>query len=168
VRNFTLIDTDTQRATLRATSGTASREVRHPFRIGNSTLYTLPSSLGSVQWMNENGQLSASWATLPSLDQLHMSASRSGVDGSIVIQHDLAVTSAFLAAAGITRVAIDTEIPDYKPAWRIDFTGAYTRQLTATLTLEGATATSSVTEVVDASQTGGDTASRAARAAALR
>jgi hypothetical protein len=169
VRNITLIDTDTQRAAVRATSGTAVRELRRSFRIGDDTAYTLPPSLGGVQWVSENGQLSASWTTLPPLDQLDVSAMRFAADGSIAIKHDLAVTPAFLVATGTTHITIDTEIPDYKPAWRIDFAGAYTRDLTTEKTVKDERATSSVTEAVNAPQTdAGGTTSRTAGAHVLR
>jgi hypothetical protein len=168
VRNITLIDTDTQRAAVRATSGTAVRELQRPFRIGDNTQYTLPPALGGVQWGNENGQLSATWTTLPPLDRLDVVATRFAADGSIAIKHDLAVTPAFLAATGTTHITIDTEIPDYKPEWRIDFTGAYTRDLTTEQTVKDEHATSSVSEAVNAPQAGSGATSRIAGTPAQR
>jgi hypothetical protein len=140
---------DTQLVTVRATSGTARRELRRSFRVGYGTEYTLPQPLGDVRW-TEPGPLSASWTTLPQLDSLDLSASSSAADGTTVVQHNLDMTPLFLAETGIQQIAIDTEIPNYDAAWKIDFTGRYTRALTAQRTMNDDLATSSVTETVNA------------------
>ena len=140
---------DTQLVTVRATSGTARRELRRSFRVGYGTEYTLPQPLGGVQWP-EPGPLSASWTTLPQLDSLDLSASSSAADGTTVVQHNLDMTPLFLGETGIQQIAIDTDIPNYDAAWKIDFTRPYTRELTAKRTVNDDLATSSVTETVNA------------------
>jgi len=145
-----LLDGATQSATVRATSGTALRELKRPFQVGDNTAYKLPDSLGGVQWKIDQGKLSTNWATLPELDHLDMSASSSAADGTQLITHELIMTQQFLAATGITQIAIDTEIPGYKPAWQIDFNGHYTRKLIAEHEVKAELATSAVSEDVDA------------------
>ena len=91
------------------------------------------------------GQLSACWTRLPALDHLDLSASANTKD----IKYDLSMTSLFLTETRITSMAIDTEIPGYKPEWKIDFNGPYTRALNAKHTESDQLATSSVTERVN-------------------
>jgi hypothetical protein len=45
---------------------------------------------------------------------------------------DVEISRRFVAATGATTAALDTDIPGYKPAWRIDYTMSYDRTLTAT------------------------------------
>jgi len=146
-RTGELLSADTQRVAVRATHGGALRELRRPFRIDDATEYALPEPLGGVQWAIEHGQLSTTWTTLPPLDRLAMSARSS--DDAVIATHDLDMSPQFLAETGITHIAIDTDIPGYKPAWRIDVTRPYTRELTATHQVREELATSSVTEAVN-------------------
>jgi hypothetical protein len=138
---------DTQRVAVRATHGGALRELRRPFRVDDATEYALPEPLGGVQWAIEHGQLSTTWTTLPALDRLVLSARSS--DSAVIATHDLDMSPRFLAETGITHMTIDTDIPGYQPAWRIDVTRPYTRDLTATHEVKHELATSSVTEVVN-------------------
>lgn len=149
VRDSVLLATDTQQVAVRATQGGALRELRRPFRAHDATEYELPEPLGGVQWTIEHGQLLTTWTTLPPLDHLVMSACGSAADGTELVSHDLAISPRFLAETGITHIAIDTEIPGYKPAWRIDVRGYYIRELTATHQVMKGLATSSVTEEVN-------------------
>lgn len=168
VRNSALIATDAQIVAVRATSGTKLRELRRPFRVDDDTAFTLPIAFGGVQWALEHGQLSTSWTALPPLDQLGMSAGSSAPDGTRVTKHDLQLSPLFLAETGITHIAIDTEIPGYKPEWRIDFTGSYTRELTGKHAAGAEVATSSVTEQVNAPEDSVGSTPRIARAHDLR
>lgn len=148
-RDLAFLEDATQTAAVRATSGTALRELKRPFQVGDDTAYKLPDSLGGVQWEIDHGQISTNWTTLPELDHLDMSASSSAAEGTPLVTHELTMTPQFLAATGITHLAIDTEIPGYKPAWRIDFTGHYIRKLIATHAVNAELATSAVTEDVN-------------------
>jgi hypothetical protein len=167
-RNSALLPTDTQSVAVRATNGTALRELQRPFRVGDDTEYALPQPLGGVQWAIEHGQLSTSWITLPQLDHLDMSASSSAADGTELARHSLDMTPLFLAETGITHIAIDTEIPGYKHEWRIDFAGRYTRDLTGKHAVNDDLVTSSVTEAVNAPQPDSGSAPGLARAYDLR
>jgi hypothetical protein len=164
-RTADLQTADTQRVAMRATHGGALRELRRPFRIDDATEYALPEPLGGVQWTIEHGQLSTTWTALPPLDRLVMSAS---ADGAHLTTHDLDMSPKFLAETGITHIAIDTDIPGYKPAWRIDATRAYTRELTATQQVKDAFATSSVTEAVNVPAPGERPTPRTVRVPSLR
>lgn len=168
VRDSALLATDTQRVAVRATHGGALRELRRPFLIDRDTEYALPEPLGGVLWAIEHGQLSTRWTTLPPLDHLEMSARRSADDGTEIATHDLDMSPRFLAETGTTHIAIDTELPGYKPAWRIDVTGSYTCELTATHQMVDALATSSVTEAVNVPAPGERPTPRTARAPGLR
>lgn len=151
--------TDTQIVAVQAAKDTASRaalrELRRPFRklessnlASSAVMFTLPDALGSVQFSTARGPLSTSWATLPELDHLHLSASSGDKD----TKYDLSVTPLFLAELakiGMTSIAIDIEIVGYQPEWKIDFNRPYTRALTTKHLDDDQLATSSVTETVN-------------------
>lgn len=167
VRDSALLATDTQHVTVRATHGTAWRELRRPFR-GDATEYALPEPLGGVQWAIEHGQLSTTWTALPPLEHLSMSARGTVADGTKLTAHDLDMSPRFLAETGTTHIVIDTDIPGYQPAWRINVMGPYTCDLTATHEVGDALATSSVTEAVNVPAPGERPTPRAARVPSLR
>jgi hypothetical protein len=124
-----LATVDAQSTLLRATKGTATRSVQRSFRVGGTSKYTLPPPIGGLQWAVESGRLSASWTTLPDLDSLRVSVSKSATNDTLPLAHEMEVSSRFLAATGVSHIAIDTDIRGYQPEWRIDFTLPYKRQL---------------------------------------
>jgi hypothetical protein len=146
-----LVSTDTQLVSLQALTGTASRSSRtlqRPFRMTDSTAFTLPAALGGVQWSVTSGQLSASWAALPELDVLRASVRGSSTGTTASSALALEMSPKFLAATGLTTSDLDTDIPSYKPEWKVDVTRPYTRSLTAAATKAGVVSTSEVAEDV--------------------
>jgi len=130
-----LTATDNQTVSLRALTATTNavtgRSVRRPFRVGGDTVYKLPAPLSGVQWAVENHQLGVSWTSRPDTAYLVASASVMSGEGpgAVLPRNSLDLSAAFLAATGITRATFATDIPGEKPAWLVDLTGAYTREL---------------------------------------
>ncbi len=56
----------------------------------------------------------------------------SSADGSQSWFDDAEISHRFVEATGATTAALDTDIPGYLPAWRIDYTMLYDSSLTAT------------------------------------
>jgi hypothetical protein len=144
-----LVTTEKQVITLQATSGVSLRSLQRPFLVHDETQYTLPIAISGVQWTIDQGQLSTSWTALPPLDVLDISVTRPATDDTASADHNLRVTPAFVGETGITHIAIDTDIPGYKPEWRIDFNDSYARSITASHKTDDQLNTSSVTENVN-------------------
>jgi hypothetical protein len=139
--------TDVQSASVQATAGAAFRALRRPFRVGGNTAYTLPDPVTGVQWEIAR-DLSGGWTSVPPFDSFQIYAfGHAGTKGQ---SHQLQLSPRFVAATGATSAAIETEIEGYQPAWRIDFTREYTRQLFVQSLANGEIASSSVTETVNA------------------
>lgn len=128
-----LTATDNQTVSLQATTITASattgRAVRRPFRVGGDLSYTLPSPISGPQWAVENDQLVVSWTSRPDTDYLSAFASGTSADGKLFTSNSLDLSAAFLAATKLTRATFAADVPGYKPAWLVDLTHAYTREL---------------------------------------
>jgi hypothetical protein len=122
---------DTQSVQIRASRGSMTRSLLRPFPSGGDTLYTLPPAIGDLQWKVEGGQLSASWTSLPDLDQLTMFTF--GAAGGTAGQsfYELTASAQFLATTAVEQLGFDTGIPGFKAEWRIDFAGGYQRYLEA-------------------------------------
>lgn len=149
VPDSALAATDKQTAAVRATTDGGYRSLRRPFRAGGDTAYKLPAPLTGVAWEQAGGKLAVSWGTLPAFDSLIVSVS-GGADPAKIHSHNLKLSPRFVEATGLTRVDIDTEIAGYKPAWKIDFAGAYSRELFVQHTASGEVATNVVHELVHA------------------
>jgi hypothetical protein len=134
-----LTTTDIQSASVRAVKGPQLRSLRRPFQMGGDTAYTLPPPIGDPRWTIEDGQLVASWSSVPDGDRLFVEASASA---SPFNAYTLDISPGFLAAVRVTRVVLDTRLPGYKPEWQINPTVSYTRRLFAQ---QGQIATSVVT-----------------------
>lgn len=143
-----LLGTDIQSVSVRANRGGQMRALRRPFRVGGDTAFTLPPPIGDPAWTSKGGQLVASWSTLPPMDALLLWAYgplRPPVQGS----HEVNLSRSFLDATGITQATLETDIPGYKPEWRVGVSGSYTRQVFAQQGTETAVVmTSWVTETI--------------------
>jgi hypothetical protein len=128
-----LVATDRQTVSLQATTVSAStttgRAVRRPFRVGGDAAYTLPSPLSGVQWAVESNQLVVSWTSRPDEDYLLAFASGTSADGQAFTSNSLDLSAAFLAATKIKRATFASDVPGYKPAWLVDLTHDYSREL---------------------------------------
>jgi hypothetical protein len=163
VPSSAFVATDIQAASMRAINGPALRALRRPFRAGDNTEYILPPPLGGVQWAIESDNLSASWMTLPELDLLMANVYGWATDSVRVSIHNVKMTARFVATTGITRLTLDTDIPGYKPEWKVDFTGPYIRELFAQRTVNGETSTSLVSERLNDRPLSGKVTSRTSR-----
>jgi hypothetical protein len=151
-----LLATDTQSASVRATTGTGSspistlRALRRDFRVGGNTVFSFPKPFVGVTWSVERGDLSLRWDALPDFALFDISAygnnaSPQGPD------HTLSVSQHFVDALDERKLTLDTHIPGFRPEWRVDLTRPYRRDLFAQKGAElGVLATTSVTEQVDA------------------
>jgi hypothetical protein len=128
-----------------ADNGSTLLVSQRPFRIGDDTAFTLPPPVAGVAWTVASGRLSASWASLPPLDDLQLFTSQGTVDSDgadSFVEQSLEVSAAYLANFGLTQIAVDTEIPGYKPEWRLDVTKGYVSSLIAEHTVNGELSTS--------------------------
>jgi hypothetical protein len=152
VPDSALITTDIPTASVRAVNGTSFRALRRPFRVGGDLAYLLPAPLGRVQWSVDGGKLAVSWTSLPDFDRLFAGASGNAVGGSFV-SGGVEMSAHFVAATGITHITMDTDIPGYNPAWRLDFAAPHHRDLFAQKGTEtGMLTTSEIAENVKSSQ----------------
>jgi hypothetical protein len=148
-----LTSTDKQSASLQGTVGNELRALRRPFRVGGDTAFTLPAPLGGVQW-EQAANLSVSWTTMPELTSFGVSAFAATANPVRVQSHRLNMTPSFMAATGITRATIDTDIAGYKPEWRINFTREYTRDLFVQRVANSEIASNILSETMNVGQAG--------------
>lgn len=142
-----LIPTDAQTVSLQATAGTETRSLRRPFRVGGNTAYTVPASLGA-RWESASRSMGVSWSFLPAFDVLDVNARGTSADMTKSLSHDLDLSPRFVAATGLMEATIDTDIPGYKPEWRIDFARGHSRQLFVQGTVNGEISTNIVSETL--------------------
>ncbi len=120
-----LVATDKQSASMQATVGVQSRALRQPFHAGDNAAYTLPPQ-SDLALAVQSGQLVASWTTLlPDFDTFSVYAS--GYTNTTSTFLDLEMTPAFATATHATQLVLDTDIPGYKTAQGIDYSGPYVR-----------------------------------------
>jgi hypothetical protein len=149
-----LIATDRQRASVTATEGTLSRSRTRAFAIGGDTAFTLPAPLAAPQWTVDDGELEVRLSSVPAFDFMFIDAFGSSADFSQFWYHDLEVTPAFAAEAGNLRIittsfALETDIPGYKPEWKLDLAAQYTRRVFAQTFTATDSASSSSSEDVN-------------------
>lgn len=156
-----LVATDDQTVSMRATSGTALRALRRPFRVGGDPSFLLPPPMGAVQWAVEQGQLSVTLPARQPHDYLFAVAAGAGADSMTSVTHVLSLSAPYLEATGLRQATHTTDIPGYQPDWRIDFARPYSRFAEFEHIAGGAITTTSVTEQVNAT-------AAAERAAAVR
>src|SRR5437868_1415869 len=148
-----LIATDSQSASVRATTGTAFRALRQPFHIGDNTAFTLPPPLGPVTWKVVNGEISMHWTTLPPFTAFGEFIGGSALFPLTPPSYLVDLSPRFLAATRIHDFKIDTDIPGFQSQWLIDFTDFYNRDLTVqNVPNPGVVITSETTEFIDPTQ----------------
>jgi hypothetical protein len=74
------------------------------------------------------GTLSASWSAIPDFGSFTVDASGAS-DPTRFQNHYIDLSPRFVAATGSTSATIDTDIPGYKPEWRVDFARPYSRRV---------------------------------------
>jgi len=128
-----LVASDVQTVSLRALSttpqGTMLRAFRRPFRVGGNTSYTLPAAIGNPQWTVAATQAELAWTALPVQGMITESLSGVAPGGAVTAAYTLELTPSFVAATAPTKAVIDTDIPGYQAAWRVDTGESYDRQM---------------------------------------
>jgi hypothetical protein len=116
---------DTQSIRASGTSRTAgfrSRSITRRYTPGNSVEFVLPPPL-DVQYTTPGGQPVVTWDPLPRLGNLQLGiASELDNNASLAVEHDVYLSSSYLATTGATSAAFDTDLPGYNPTWRTDVT----------------------------------------------
>jgi hypothetical protein len=141
---------DRQNATVFARQGLANRAVRRArFRPGDPTEFTLPGAIGPVTY-EAGTNLRVTWSTLPEYDIVEIALDAFSEDFTTFFFHDVEISPAYIAATGTQTMTVDTDIPGYKPAWRIDYTKEYFRSTVALALRPTEIATSAISENVNA------------------
>jgi hypothetical protein len=143
---------DRQSAAVTASSaGSGTRTLRRStFRAGDPTDFTMPAALGAVTYTQAGADLRVSWSTLPAHDTVDVTLDSFTEDFTTFFYHVAEISPAYIAETGATSITLDTDIPGYRPEWRIDFTKEYFRSVAAIKFLTGASATSARSEIVNA------------------
>ncbi len=132
----------------------ATRRLLRRWSDGQSTSFTLPPTPGPIAYAPANGALVATWSTLPDFDLVggvvRSLAPSTGRRRSIGVE----ASKRFIDASA-ANLRFDVGIPGFQPAWTVDYTKEYTRELT-TLTSRGATSDerdeSNISETVNLGQ----------------
>jgi hypothetical protein len=146
-----LVPTDAQTVSIQATAGYGLRALRRPFRIGGDTTYTLPGLFSGVVWEVEGSNISVSWTAVPEFDLFSIAVSGMPTGSPRFHSLGLDLSPRFLAETGVTRATVDTDLPGFKPEWRVDFGRQYFRDVLVQREADGELATSSFTEQVNPS-----------------
>ena len=154
--------TDVQRvslsASLETTVGDISRTVRRTIgravRIGDPTRVTLPERLGPVTFERTDDRLAATWSSVPEHASMSMWRESFSDDFSQIWVHEILLSPAFVAAVGTHNAVLDfSDVPGFKPAWRIDPRNLQTYGLQASSgSTAGELTSTDVTEQIQAAQ----------------
>jgi hypothetical protein len=71
-----------------------------------------------------------SWTQLSVIGNLNETISGSVTGGAVSASTELDLTTSFVTLTAPTKAVLDTDIPGFKPEWRVDTTAPYSRQLT--------------------------------------
>jgi hypothetical protein len=135
---------DEQRITITSFEDGYGRTVVRPYVAGGSTAVTLPVNLEGARFEAIAAGFIARWATLPAFDELFVDIVQD--QAPIGRRLQLSVGAAF--AAGATEVTLDTAIPGFDPAWRVDPVSDHGRFLSAVTGSRRERTLSSFTELV--------------------
>ncbi|HWO23410.1 MAG TPA: hypothetical protein VNO30_31935 [Kofleriaceae bacterium] len=138
-----------QTVTMMGQKDNESRVVRRDFRAGDATSFTLPEPIGPVEFAAQEGQLVATWSTLPEHDKLVVAVTGELADGK-ARSHELALSQRYLAETGATRATLATDLPGYEAAWKLDLTREHLREAQAVRERDGEQATSGTSKLVSA------------------
>jgi hypothetical protein len=116
-----LLASDVQSILVAAIVGTATRSVKRRYHQGASTQFTLPPAL-VAQLVVTGDQLALQWSSLPPTDVLQLEHRQQTADGNGSVMQSRELSAHYLAATGATRAALDTDLPGYAAAWRVDVT----------------------------------------------
>jgi hypothetical protein len=131
------------------TKGDDTRLVRRELHTGDPTAFALPEPLGPVQFAAADGKLVATWSALPDHDKVVLSLTGSQAIDRIR-EHTIELSQSFLDETRATSATIDTNLPGYQAAWRLDLARAHQRTVQVVRERDGVHAESTVTKQVDA------------------
>src|SRR5262249_30095279 len=66
---------------------------------------------------------------LPALDDMTIQTSGTSTDGVKTAMYEMHITQRYFSKTSLARPLFDTDIPGFMPAWKIDFTKAYSRDI---------------------------------------
>jgi hypothetical protein len=122
-----LLPTDVQRIQVAALmGGTSTRSVARRYSQGASLQFTLPPP-SAAQFVVTGDQLALQWTSLSPADTLQVVTNQATADRKGSVQQSRELSAHYLAATGVTRAALDTDLPGYAAAWRVDVTRPWTR-----------------------------------------
>jgi hypothetical protein len=138
-----------QTVTMMGIKGDDSRSVRRDFRAGDPTAFTLPEPLGQVELKTTEGQLVATWSTLPEHDKLVVTVTGELADGK-TRSHELELSQRYMDATDATSATLATDLPGYQAAWKLDLTREHLREVQAVRVRDGEQATSGTSKLISA------------------
>lgn len=116
-----LMPDDVQVLSAATLSGQSWREIRRSYREGDSRELTLPDYVDSFMWSHDSGVPVATWTELPQHDRITALIWGVSATGPLTYSYQhLNVSRSFEKVMGVSSLALDTDIPGYKPQWRID------------------------------------------------
>lgn len=100
------------------------RTIEHLLGSGPPPALVLPQALDSVQFSIVDDQLRATWSTLPEHDTIEVAvAVKPG------ISHRKVMSLGYIKATGVSSATLDTRLPGYDAAWKVDLAGPYQRKV---------------------------------------
>lgn len=116
-----------------------TRTVTMPFKMGDdvtkgATQLTLPGRLATLAvvpgWGFDGNRLSVALPSLPALDDMTVATSGTSTDGAKTAVYEMHISASYFSATSLARPLLDTDITGFMPAWKIDFTKVYSREIT--------------------------------------
>lgn len=100
------------------------RTVEHLLGSGPVPELALPPTLDAVQFSVVDDQLRATWTSLPDHDTLEVAvAVKPGIN------HRKVLSLGYIKATGVSSATLDTRLPGYDAAWKVNLAGPYQRKL---------------------------------------
>ena len=127
---------------------TTTRSFTRPFEVGDDVATGkvatgLPSKISGQNWKLEcppamtqcpdamKTRLSVALPALPALDTISIETSgTSATDPTKAAVYQVEITARYFSATALARPVLDTDIPGFQAAWKIDFGKQYSRQIT--------------------------------------
>jgi hypothetical protein len=134
-QNVTFIGTNPQ---IEGTSISTTRTVSMPFKMGDDvtkglTQLTMPGRLATLTvvpgWGFDANRLSVALPSLPALDDMTIETSGTSTDGAKTAIYEMHISASYFSDTSLARPLFDTDIPGFMAAWKIDFTKAYSRDI---------------------------------------
>jgi hypothetical protein len=123
-----LLPGERQEVTVRSTSYDGAQlvlhSVRRPFQLGDSTEVTLWRPFSSYDLgVDASGDLVATWASDERMDIVEVNAS----SDTAFLEHT--ASDRYLRETGVKSLTLETDVPGYQNAWRVDFVAPHDRSL---------------------------------------